>query len=80
MVYQIQRYKLFLLSFLEYVPGGSVESCLRKHGAFGENVTKSFTEQILNGLEYIHSQNILHRVSSSLSMFPTSRVMRVFRT
>lgn len=49
-------------SFLEYVPGGSVGSCLRKYGKFSENVTKSFTEQILEGLEYLHSKGILHRV------------------
>lgn len=51
----------FLSIFLEYVPGGSVGSCLRKHGKFGENVSKSFTKQILEGLEYLHSKNILHR-------------------
>ncbi|KAF5384954.1 hypothetical protein D9615_001445 [Tricholomella constricta] len=47
--------------FLEYVPGGSIGSCLLKHGKFDENVTKSFTSQILAGLEYLHSKGILHR-------------------
>ncbi|KAK0232980.1 MAP kinase [Armillaria fumosa] len=47
--------------FLEYVPGGSVGSCLLKHGRFNEEVTKSFTKQILGGLEYLHSKGILHR-------------------
>ncbi|KAK2461990.1 hypothetical protein APHAL10511_006453 [Amanita phalloides] len=47
--------------FLEYVPGGSIGSCLLKHGRFDENVTKSFTYQILDGLHYLHSEGILHR-------------------
>ncbi|KAF7347907.1 hypothetical protein MVEN_01548600 [Mycena venus] len=47
--------------FLEYVPGGSIGSCLLKHGRFDEDVTKSFTLQILAGLEYLHSKGILHR-------------------
>ena len=47
--------------FLEYVPGGSVGRCLRKHGKFEEHVIQFFTVQILEGLEYLHSRGILHR-------------------
>lgn len=47
--------------FLEYVPGGSVGSALRKHGRFEEMVIKSFTRQVLDGLAYLHSCGILHR-------------------
>lgn len=56
------RLNVFVHSFLEYVPGGSIGSCLLKHGKFDEEVTKSFTEQILTGLEYLHDKGILHRV------------------
>jgi serine/threonine protein kinase len=57
----------YVSSFLEYVPGGSVGSYLLKHGRFDENVTKSFTRQILDGLRYLHSKGILHGVRLSLS-------------
>ncbi|KAG7450596.1 kinase-like protein, partial [Guyanagaster necrorhizus] len=47
--------------FLEYVPGGTIESCLSQHGRFSEGLTKSFTSQILEGLEYLHYRGIIHR-------------------
>lgn len=47
--------------FLEYVPGGSVGSALRKHGRFEEKVIKSLTKQVLDALSYLHSRGILHR-------------------
>lgn len=59
-----------LCSFLEYVPGGSIASTLRKHGRFNENVTKSFTSQIFDGLDYLHSKGIIHRVLCSPHIFP----------
>ncbi|KAG1767230.1 kinase-like protein [Suillus occidentalis] len=53
--------KTFLSIFLEYVPGGSIGRRLRDHGKFNEEVAKLFTGQILEGLEYLHSKNIIHR-------------------
>ncbi|KAF2864183.1 serine/threonine kinase [Piedraia hortae CBS 480.64] len=47
--------------FLEYISGGSVGSCLRKHGKFEEAVVSSLTRQTLTGLAYLHSEGILHR-------------------
>ncbi|RXW15766.1 hypothetical protein EST38_g10082 [Candolleomyces aberdarensis] len=51
----------FLSIFLEYVPGGTISELLRQHGRFREEVTTSFLHQILQGLDYLHSRNILHR-------------------
>lgn len=47
--------------FLEYIPGGSIGSCLRKHGKFEEAVVSSLTRQTLSGLAYLHREGILHR-------------------
>jgi mitogen-activated protein kinase kinase kinase len=48
--------------FLEYVEGGSIGSCVSKNGKLEPEVVKSFTKQILKGLEYLHSCCIMHRV------------------
>jgi mitogen-activated protein kinase kinase kinase len=47
--------------FMEYISGGSIGSCLRKHGRFEEPVVSSLTRQTLCGLSYLHSEGILHR-------------------
>lgn len=47
--------------FLEYVPGGSVGSCIRIHGRFEEPLIRFITIQVLRGLAYLHSCGILHR-------------------
>ncbi|KAA1120207.1 hypothetical protein PGT21_037264 [Puccinia graminis f. sp. tritici] len=52
---------VYLSIFLEYVSGGSIGRCLRRHGAFELNVIKYFTSQILEGLKYLHGLHILHR-------------------
>ena len=47
--------------FMEYVPGGSVHSLLRRFGSFSETVIRVYTRQILAGLEYLHRHQIMHR-------------------
>jgi serine/threonine protein kinase len=47
--------------FLEYVPGGSLKSLIEKFGALEESVAKSYTRQLLLGLEYLHRNGIAHR-------------------
>ena len=47
--------------FLEYVPGGSIAGMLKQYNTFQEPLIRNFTRQILEGLEYLHSCNIIHR-------------------
>ncbi|RDW70024.1 putative MAPKK kinase [Coleophoma crateriformis] len=47
--------------FLEYVPGGSVTSMLNSYGALREPLIRSFVRQIVTGLAYLHSRDIIHR-------------------
>ena len=56
-----ERKEYSISIFLEYISGGSVGSCLRKHGKFDEPLVSSLTRQVLLGLAYLHSQGVLHR-------------------
>ncbi|GBL49268.1 ATP binding [Candidozyma auris] len=51
----------FLNIFLEYVPGGSVQSMLQSYGPFEEPLIRNFVRQVLVGLSYLHSVDIIHR-------------------
>jgi mitogen-activated protein kinase kinase kinase len=47
--------------FLEYVPGGSVQTMLNSYGALREPLVRSFVRQIVTGLAYLHGREIIHR-------------------
>ncbi|KAL2370618.1 hypothetical protein RJ035_002524 [Blastomyces gilchristii] len=47
--------------FLEYVPGGSIAMMLKQYNTFQEPLIKNFVRQILAGLSYLHSRDIIHR-------------------
>ena len=56
-----ERKEFSISIFLEYISGGSVGSCLRKHGKFEESLVRSLTFQTLGGLAYLHDKGVLHR-------------------
>ena len=47
--------------FLEFVPGGSLASLIKKFGRLGENIVKKYAYQLLRGLAYLHEHRIIHR-------------------
>lgn len=50
-----------LAIFTEWVPGGSIASLLRKFGRLSESVCSKYTKQILLGLNYLHTNKVIHR-------------------
>lgn len=46
---------------LEFVPGGSLDALIAKFGKLSERIAAIYTKQILEGLAYLHSHNIIHR-------------------
>ncbi len=47
--------------FMQFVPGGSVANLLARFGALEEEVFCRYTEQILEGVDYLHANNVIHR-------------------
>ncbi len=46
---------------LEYLPGGSLLERIKVFGPQEESLIKFYAQQILEGLVYLHSKNIIHR-------------------
>eukprot|EP00755_Sulcionema_specki_P008580 Sspe_Gene.41333::Locus_19992_Transcript_1_1_Confidence_1.000_Length_3096::g.41333::m.41333 len=47
--------------FMEYVPGGSIQSLVKQFGPLSEPIVKLYTSQILAALEHLHDRGIVHR-------------------
>lgn len=66
--------KLYI--YLEYVSGGSIYKLLQDYGNLGEYAIRSYTQQILSGLAYLHAKNTVHRdiKGANILVDPTGRV------
>lgn len=47
--------------FLELITGGTLEDLYKKTNGLSEPILAVYTKQILQGLEYLHFKNIIHR-------------------
>uniref|UniRef100_A0A2P2MV66 mitogen-activated protein kinase kinase kinase n=1 Tax=Rhizophora mucronata TaxID=61149 RepID=A0A2P2MV66_RHIMU len=65
-----------LYIYLEYVSGGSIYKLLQEYGQLGELAIRSYTQQILSGLAYLHSKNTVHRdiKGANILVDPNGRV------
>ncbi|KAF9614142.1 hypothetical protein IFM89_015461 [Coptis chinensis] len=66
--------KLYI--YLEYVSGGSIYKLLQDYGHFGELAIRSYTQQILSGLAYLHAKHTVHRdiKGANILVDPNGRV------
>ena len=46
---------------MEYSPGGELFNYIVKNKKLGDDEASYFFAQIINGLEFIHKNNIVHR-------------------
>ncbi|VDO50731.1 unnamed protein product, partial [Onchocerca flexuosa] len=47
--------------FIEYMTGGSVKDYIATYGSLSSAVAGKYTYQVLQGLEYLHRNEIIHR-------------------
>ncbi|EKX48597.1 hypothetical protein GUITHDRAFT_68705, partial [Guillardia theta CCMP2712] len=46
---------------MEFCPGGSVAHLLKAFGALEEEVLRAYTRQIIEGLDFLHQNQVVHR-------------------
>ncbi|XP_076602769.1 mitogen-activated protein kinase kinase kinase 19 [Chaetodon auriga] len=59
--------------FMEYIPGGSIASILHRFGPLPERVLALYTQQILEGVAYLHLNRVIHRdlKGNNVMLMPT---------
>ncbi|KAJ8623837.1 hypothetical protein MRB53_032367 [Persea americana] len=69
--------KLYI--YLEYVSGGSIHKLLQEYGQLGDPAIRTYTQQILSGLEYLHAKNTVHRdiKGANILVDPNGRVVKL---
>ncbi|XP_020568902.1 mitogen-activated protein kinase kinase kinase 19 isoform X2 [Oryzias latipes] len=59
--------------FMEYIPGGSIASIIHRFGPLPEQVLALYTQQILEGVAYLHRNRVIHRdiKGNNVMLMPT---------
>ncbi len=55
----VEKQKVYFV--MEYISGGSLYHTMKRFGVFPESLICIYVAQTLLALEYLHSQNVLHR-------------------
>lgn len=65
--------------FMQYVTGGSIAQLLARFGPLDEPVFCSYTQQILEGVKYLHDRNVIHRdiKGGNVMLMPNSTIKLV---
>jgi len=50
-----------LFYVMEYIEGGSLHKVRKKYGSFPEGLLARYVADVLKGLQYLHSQGVIHR-------------------
>lgn len=60
-IFEVLESQKYILIILEYVCGGDLLSFVRKRTKLNETTAKFIFRQIMEALQYIHSQGVIHR-------------------
>lgn len=70
---ELQDSQRKLCIFQEWVPAGSLHSLLDQFGALSDAMTRKYTEQVLEGLTYLHANRVIHRDVKSKNILVDDR-------
>lgn len=60
-IYETFESSKYIVIIMEYISGGDLLSYVRKRTKLSETTAKFIFRQIIEAIEYIHSNNIVHR-------------------
>ncbi|KAK6959135.1 serine/threonine-protein kinase 4-like isoform X2 [Biomphalaria glabrata] len=66
--YGFCSYDFEMFIFMEYMHLGSLASYIGKNGALKEDHVRHFSRQLVEGINYLHNQNVIHRDIKSVNI------------